>query len=102
MHDPQSSGVPRDEKYATGITVKAVNQLKGLPGPQGTQPLDDTEAHPTAAMNCNPGWLVHHQQVVIFVHDGGAHRLEQLRRRLTYLTGRTDLHRRDPDLVVGL
>jgi len=58
VHGPQGTGVSRDQEYTAGVTVKAMNQLEGLTGSQSTQPLDDTEAHAAAAVNCNPDGLL--------------------------------------------
>jgi len=78
MQGAQRRGPARQHQAAAGVAVEPVGELQVLPGPQRSQRLDDTEAHAAAAVHGHAGRLVHHQEPLVLVDDGGADACGQL------------------------
>ena len=68
---------PGHQQAAAGVAIEAVRELERLGRAQRAQCLDGAECEARSAVHREPRRLVQHQDPLILVHDGRAHRREQ-------------------------
>src|SRR5690554_656968 len=91
------------QQQAGGVTVEAVHQLQLFTlWPELPERLNDAELKAASTVHGNAGWFVDHQQLFVFVHNGGFQPFQQATAYRRWLVGRWQAKRRDTDDIAGL
>ena len=85
MQAAQHRALACDKQATTGVAIQAMHQFQGLLGPRCAQRFNNASTDSAAPMHCDASRLVHHQQALILMQDGGldllstrGHRLDEV------------------------